>query len=156
MRIPMLQHEAAERIEYEVKEQAKKAKRREASKGADDVRVEVKVMIESGDWTGASPRHLVALYELMHALVYEVVPTMTNRERSIAVAQAGGQVRYQFDGDIAQAIEFVRWAWQREAEREEWRRRSGRQGGRLDWRRLFSSSGVLTDYRVELARKAGA
>ena len=158
MRIPAEQHELALRIATESKAAAKKASRPKGSArdAMASAREEAKAMTEGGDWSEAQPRHLVALHSLLHEHVYGVEPLMTAREHGIATSCAAGMLRYDFEGNVAMMVEFIRWCWRREAEREQWRRQNGRDGGRLDWRRQFTGKGPLTDYRVELARKVGA
>ncbi len=105
----------------------------------------------SGEWEGATPRHLVALYEVLHQDVYGVEASdMTPRERQQAALAAGRVVKDEFDGDVAAAVELIRWAWKREEGREKWRRENGRSGSRLGWRLLFGA--MLVDWRLERER----
>lgn len=116
-------------------------------------RVEVEEMIESDDWSGATARHLVALYDVMHTEVYGVEPSeLGPAERYNAAMMAGNLTKREFSGDFTQAVEFMRWAWAREADNEKWRRENGRTNARRIGARLMFGGSLLTDYRVYLAR----
>lgn len=114
-------------------------------------------MRQSGDWSDALPRHLVVLHGMIHEHVYGVAPAeSTGAEFAAAAVAAARMLKVDFGGDAQAMFEFIRWSWQREQDREEWRRQNHKEGGRLDWRRQFCQRGILTDYRVDMARKRGA
>jgi hypothetical protein len=118
-------------------------------------REEMRAMGERGDWSGATGAHLVALYEWLHEEVYGA-PTSelsVRRLRGIAVSVAGAFVKREFGGDPERAVEFLRWAWTREQEREAWRRANDRSGKKIGWRLAFSGE-LATEYRVDVARRS--
>jgi hypothetical protein len=113
---------------------------------------EAKAMMIGGDWTGATPRHFVAAYEYMHERVYGVAPAELNaKERMVSAGCAKTMLDKEFDGDATAMAAFLRWTWQREKGREEWRRANGRDGQRIGPRLQFHG-GLLSDYRLALHR----
>lgn len=116
-------------------------------------RVEVETMIDTDNWDGVTSRHLVALYDVMHTEVYGVEPgELGPAERYNASMMAANLTKREFGGDFKKTIEFMRWAWAREAEAERWRRQNNRTNGRRIGARLMFSGSLVTDYRVFLAR----
>lgn len=114
---------------------------------------EVEAMLQTGDWSGAGARHLVALYDRLHTKCYDVAPAeLGPSERFHACIAAGNMIRREFEGDVVAAAEFMIWAWERELDREEWRRQNGRDGGRIGVRLMFGGA-LVTDYRLHLARR---
>jgi hypothetical protein len=114
---------------------------------------EVDQMLRSGVWDGASARHLVALYDVMHQRAYGVAAAeLGPAERYNAGLLAGNMLKREFGGDLVDMVNFMLWAWQREIEREAWRRENGRDGGRIGVRLMFNNA-LLTDYRIHLARR---
>ena len=150
---------AAEELELTVKDHAKQQKRRQQgrSMNVDQIKAEAEQMREKQCWASATPKHLVQLHAMLHAHVYGVVSgSGQGREFTFASSSATKMLREEFANDPEAMVDFLRWSWQREQDREEWRRKNGRDGARLDWRRQFAQRSVLTDYRVEQARKKGA
>lgn len=132
-------------------------KRREgvvAAAAHDRTKVETERMMWERDWRGCEARHLVALYDLMHARTYGVAAPMTAAERYRLVGRAAGFLRNSFGGDVAEVIEYFRWAWGREVGRERWAREKGIEGrGRIGPGLMFSTH-LLGDYRVDKARRS--
>ncbi len=103
-------------------------------------------------WSGAEPRHFVAMWALIHAHVYKVEPDEIADQRAwtsacVAVARL---LADQFDGDGVRMIDFVKWSWTRAITRK----KKG-SSDRLKWQFLFNASAV-TDYRVAMASKQEA
>lgn len=119
------------------------------------VRAEAAAMIVSNDFAAATPHHLVALYEDCHLRVYGALPGELAGQAWLGAASAAAKlVRDEFEGDVAKAIEFVRWTWWREREREQRSRTRGEvRTFRVGWRLQFQARGLLTDYRVEMLRR---
>lgn len=116
-------------------------------------RVEVEAMIDTDNWDGVTSRHLVALYDVMHTEVYGVEPgELGPAERHNAAMMAANLTKREFGGDFKKTVEFMRWAWGREAESEKWRRENNRINARRIGARLMFSGSLVTDYRVFLAR----
>lgn len=108
--------------------------------------------LEVGDWTPATPIHLVALYLWCHHTVYGVIAgEVQGKEYAIAAKTAKDFLQIQFEGDINKCVSFIRWTWKREEEREQWRRSNNQQGKRIGWRLQFSPS-LVTDYKLAMAR----
>lgn len=138
---------------------AKTPKKRKGlrSAGMDDVAAayeEANRMRESRDWTGARPKHLVALYEQLHRHVYGV-PASELRGKVITAARlmAARLLEREFGGDVERMVSFIAWSWKREKRAHA---RGGEDRRRMGWRLQFSPS-LVTDYRVHLAgeRRAG-
>lgn len=115
--------------------------------------LEVDTMLRTGDWSDATTRHMVALYDRMHERTYgvealELGPT----ERFNALMLASNMLKTHFSGDLEKMVPYMLWVWNREVEREAWRRRNQQSGQRIGVRLMFSGS-MLTDYRVDLARR---
>jgi hypothetical protein len=114
---------------------------------------EVVVRMGSGDWTDTRPMHFVAMFALLHHRVYGVeAHELTTAERVRASTLAGHMLREHFGDDAGAMAAYVRWAWQREKQRETWRRTNARTGGRLMARFVFGGA-LLTDYHLDLARR---
>jgi hypothetical protein len=128
-------------------------KRKEPHRSIDEVRADAERMREAGDWSGATPRHLVALYETLYRVVYGYRPTELSSAKGWTGPSAAATrlVAQQFGGSMQATIEFMRWAWQREEKREKWRRENRRDGGRLGWRLQFGDS-LVDEYRIAQAR----
>lgn len=110
--------------------------------------------IETGDWSDATPSTFLGLFAVLHKEVYGVETDSEIRaEWRTARVVVGRFVREEFTR-ADEVVEFMRWAWVREQEREEWRRRNGRGGFRLTWRLLFGAR-QLADYRLDVARRRG-
>lgn len=119
----------------------------------DRARHDVEAMIKSGEWEGVAARHLVALYALMHERVYGVAASeLGPQERYTTCLRAGALVKREFGGDFIEAVEFMRWAWTREKKTEAWRRENNRPGRRIGPHLMFGGA-LLTDYRLDMARR---
>ncbi len=117
--------------------------------------VEVDEMIKTGEWDAAGARHLVALYDRLHARCYKVeAAELGPAERYNAAMMAANMVRREFGGEYPEAVEFMRWAWEREISAEKWRRENSRVNARRLGVRLMFGGALLTDYRLYLARKS--
>lgn len=116
-------------------------------------RAEMQGMLDSKDWSDLKPRHLLALYDLMHLQCYGVEAVMTGTERHIFVLRAGGFWKREFDGDIEKVRSFFQWVWTKEIKDEKWRRENGRTGWMpLSFGQTISGQ-TVTRYRVALNRK---
>jgi hypothetical protein len=108
----------------------------------------------TADWQGAHGRHLVGLYAQLHEGVYGFAPSELDAPGwAFASAAATRMVDRQFGADFERAVEFMRWVWRREEERERWRRANAREGGRIGWRLQFGAAALVDDYRVDQARR---
>jgi hypothetical protein len=113
---------------------------------------EIVGMHARNDFHGAEPVHLVAIYLELHLRVYGVEALdCGSSEQPGAIAAAKHLMNAYFDGSGEAAVEFLRWTWTREAEREKWRKANLREGKRISWRLQFSAP-IVTDYRVAQAR----
>lgn len=121
----------------------------------DRVRAEAEQMALTNRFEGATPSHLVGLYEHCHRQVYGVAPGELNAEVWMGAASAAGKlIRDEFGGDVRAAVEFVRWTWWREKGREETAKKRGEvRTFRIGWRLQFRARELLTDYRVEQLRR---
>jgi len=111
----------------------------------------------TGNWVGAKPSSIVALYGVCHERVYGCSPAELSNGLTylLATAAAARQTKEEFGGDPIRAVEFMRWVWVREESREKWRRENGRDGGRISWKLQFGKA-LVTDYRIAMARKKSA
>lgn len=135
-----------------------KGQHRTANRAMAKAQAEMTAMKDSSapdNWARAEGRHFVCLFDHCHVQVYGAPSEVRDgRQFSAAASSASAFLRAQFGGDAQTMAEFVRWVWQREIGREKWRRENGREGGRIGWRLQFSA-GMVTDWRVDRARKNG-
>jgi hypothetical protein len=112
--------------------------------------------IDSGEWSDASAKDLVALSAIMHSDVYGIESAdLTPEMRLVASFQAGRLLEKDFSGDAGAFADFVRWTWQREVGRIEWRKKNNQASTfRLTWRLQFGPA-ILTDYRVWKLQQEG-
>jgi hypothetical protein len=97
--------------------------------------------------------HLVAFFAWCYREVYGVEAVDLLGVAGLGARSAADKlVREQFDGDPGACVQFIRWAWYREREREAWRREHKRDGRRLDWRAQFVGRSLLAEYRLAVAR----
>ena len=116
---------------------------------------EVDSMIESGDWSEATARHLVALYDRMHEKCYGVEAIeLGPSERYNATMMAANMLRHKFNGDMSEAIAFMRHTWTEEIRKEKWCRENGRERNFRIGVRLMFGGQLVTDYRLALARRS--
>jgi hypothetical protein len=151
---------AARSVAKSVEKKLAKTKRKRSFSTGPTVRervtAEMDAMAESGDWSDGNGAHLVALYCWCHRAVYGLEPEdLDSKGWARAAALAARMILTQFGGDCTAAALFVRWAWSREHEREEYRRKNGRSGSRLTWWFQFAGGALVTEYRLDIARKNG-
>jgi len=111
-------------------------------------------MRKSGDYDDLRAGHMVALYVLCHHRVYGVYPAELDSPKTFGLARfaAARLLKQHLRDDPKLAARFIQWTWVREEGREKWRRQNGREGARVGWALQFSA-GLVTEYRVDLARK---
>lgn len=114
---------------------------------------EVKAMMESEQWTKGKASHLVALYYVLHEMVYGVAPELKGEELKEAKLAAGSFLHSKCADDFEAAVEFMRWVWARERSREQWRRDNKIDGKVLGWRLILRHSSMYTEYRVAMERR---
>lgn len=115
---------------------------------------QMQTFLESGDWSQATPSHIVALYKWCHKEIYGVdALEVKGQEFALATQVAKNFAIREFGNDYSELVAFIRWTWHREGEREAWRRNNSKEGKRIGWRLQFNAS-LLTDYRLHLARHA--
>ena len=116
---------------------------------------EVEEAIVADDFSLFAARHWVALYHLMHVRVYGVAPAeLVSKTRTIAAARAARMLDKEFAGDKAKFAAYLRWVWNRELSRVEYRKREGKELVRVGWGLCFNGL-LLTDYRVAMVQKGG-
>lgn len=116
---------------------------------------EFQVMQRSGAYNRMTASHFVALYALLHREVYGAEPLELLTAFAPARSAADKLVRDEFGNRIERMFEFMRWVWQRERASEKRRRQDGVvDGRRINWRLMFATRHLVTDYRVELARRS--
>lgn len=115
---------------------------------------ETKEMIAKRGWSWAEPKHLVALYAVLHEQVYGVEAAELVEGWPAAVSAAARLVREEFDDKVHAAVEYLRWVWARERARE--KGREAGQGTRIGWGLMFAKRTLLVDFKVgrERARRA--
>lgn len=139
---------------------SKKLERRKKTKtiaasSFDRACIEVEEMIKTGKWAGCRARHLVALYDLMHYKCYKIEDaSLGSKERYNATMLATTFTKREFgEGNFVKVVEYMRWLWSREMEREKWRRENYKEGGRLGYYHVFGNKN-LTEYKLYLARNS--
>lgn len=114
------------------------------------------MLAETEDYVPTTPGAVVMLYAWLHTEIYGAVPAELTGLGYLQACQGVAQLsKSQFEGDLADVFEFVRWTWARESQTEERNRKTGRQGRRVTWQLQFRTGGILTDYRVAMSRARG-
>lgn len=114
---------------------------------------EVEAMRQSGEWENATAQHFVALYAILHNLVYGIEPLELNdTTRTKAVILASQCLKKHFTGDSSQMAMFMGYVWTKEKSREKWRRDNQREGGRIGWYLQFNGT-LITDWITNARRK---
>ena len=127
------------------------AKRLQEREVRDRLRAEVKVMMVSGEWSGAKYLHVAVLFGILFEKVYRVpCSELEGQGRFYAAHAAEDLCEQYFEGNKGALVAYVRWAWEREAEQQ--RRRPGRL---LNWRWVLNPGFTLDDYAAACARRAG-
>lgn len=112
-------------------------------------------MLVSGDAAKATPIHFVALFTILFERVYGFEPMdLTPQTRMAACGMASSLARAVFgfpEGGGEKTMAYVAWVWEREREREEWRKKNGKGGQTLGWRLVFGRA-LLNDYANDLRR----
>lgn len=115
--------------------------------------LETEEMIRSGEWDDATPRHMVALYALMHEKVYGIEAVdLDSQARYKMTMMANTFIKREFSDNVVDAVEFFRWMWGREMGHEKYRRENATDGRRLTAYLMFSNK-LLPDFRLHLVRK---
>jgi len=114
--------------------------------------VEIRANMASG-WEAAHPSRFVALYAVLHEIVYGVLPPELRGEAWWgACSGAAKMLRDEFDGAGERMLAYCRWVWRRERAREKRRRDEGTETRRISWSSMFVGRYLLGDYRVDVAR----
>lgn len=154
-RVKQTDHDAAARAVLELVGGARKKPKRRSGPQSERWQDETRMLMKNGEWGGAGPQHLVALYIILHEWCYDVAPAdMKGQVLLGARSSVNKLLTKEFGGDIFACVDYIKWAWSREKGREDWRREKGVPGRRLLWRHLFMYGQVLTDYRIDAARQA--
>ena len=114
---------------------------------------ELSAMLESDEWGQARPVHLVELYCLLHENVYgvEALDLRGQLNRQACARMVLTMLRRDFDDEVPALVDYMRWSWQREESREEWRRRNNTGRRRLTWRIQFGGE-LLTEFLMQRVR----
>jgi hypothetical protein len=116
----------------------------------------VEELVGAADFDQWSPRDWVALFCWTYEAVYGVECLDEVRpEWKVAGSAVSRMLAGDFDGDAAAFFQYMAWVSAREREREEWRRKNQKPGGRLDWRAVFMRKKWLAEYRLDRARTEG-
>lgn len=134
-----------------------KAKRKVHSavpkKAWDDVLQETAAMMKNDEngypdpWKDATAKHIVALNEIQHRLVYEVEPRLSMPARTKLMALAARVKKRHFDGNIEPMIDYLVWVWRDENQR--WR--ASKSTRRLAFETIFTDQKVV-DFQAATKR----
>lgn len=110
-------------------------------------------MLGKDNFTGARPVHFLVLFLQCHERVYGVPMELSPKERKNACFIIARLLKQKCEGDPNAFVRFVKWTWEREVAREQWRREhAGGRGGKLTIGHAHSNH-IWTEYCVEMARK---
>lgn len=99
---------------------------------------------------------LVALFCWAHNEIYGVSCTAeVARVFRGARSAADKLIRIEFQSDVEKAVEYMRWVWKREREREQWRRRNTGYGKVLTWRQVLMTGELVKEMRLDALRTKG-
>lgn len=147
--------DAAEQVAALVGPSRPKRKRGVAKQKA---RAELEAFVAANDYSAMRPIHFVALWMRCHEKVYGVVPAEMDAQAWRGASSAAEKLlRVEFGGKVLALVEFMRWVWKR----EQWRERRAQFDGeprvsRIGWRLQFVQRHLLTDYRIDVARRTSA
>ncbi len=130
-------------------------KRRNAGSNRAQHISEVCERIARGHWAEMTAGRLVALYWIMHEKIYGITPTELNKAAAWerAMKSAGKMVKDNFDGDVGQAVQFMRWVWTEAMRKEKWARDNEKNVRRITWQNQFMHDYLITDWRASEMRK---
>ncbi len=120
---------------------------------------EVKLMMENEGqpgasvWAKAKASHLIALYYILHEMVYGVPPDLKGDELKQSKLASGQFLKSKCKGDFEMAVGYMRWIWKRERSREVWRRDNHIDGKVLGWRLIIRHPAMFTEYKVSIERR---
>lgn len=116
----------------------------------EELLVKTNEMKEAQQWEVFEPKHFVALYCLLHHHVYGVMPNEVRQHYAMASRKAGDMLEQEFGGERKRMVDFMRWVWSREINRN--KKRDQDNDFRIGWRLQFAPT-YVSDYRVARARK---
>ena len=109
-------------------------------------------MAAEGDWEKARALHFVALSAILFEKVYGFEPLdMTPTVRLAACGMASALLKSVLGEEPAKLANYLQWVWQREAEREGWRKKNGKGGQTIGWRLVFGR-GLLNEFANDARR----
>lgn len=125
-------------------------------KAISELRAFVDEAWKSGDWSGASARHLTVLYGKFHEVVYGVPAAELEHTEGFrkATFMCSWLLRKEFHDDPEEMIKYVTWAWNKEREKERYRLQNGRVAGRRLSPWILYSDSMVSDFRIETRRGA--
>lgn len=106
-------------------------------------------------WEGADETTILGLFAWLHEQVYGVDPTPELRGSWLFARNAVAKIRREEFESLDAMVDYVRWTWKRERERERWRRDNGRPGGRISWRTQFAYRDLIVEFRLDQNRRRG-
>ena len=113
-----------------------------------------RAMAAEDSWGEARPLHFVALHAVLFEAVYEFAPLdLTPQTRMTACGMVSALQKQVFGDDPSKVASYLKWVWQREEEREAWRRKNGRGGKVVGWRLIFGRN-LLNEYALDVRRKS--
>lgn len=148
--------EAAAALERFAGVDGAKRKRRTQHLDLKKARSEIADMRGRQSFESARPVHMVALYEWCHEQVYGVSPAELSTKATwrAAMFAASRLMKDEFRDDPIAFVDFIRWTWVREKQRERQRRADPACAtGRIGWRLQFVTKHLVTDYRISIARE---
>lgn len=113
--------------------------------------------VEHDEWPAEDgPEMLVALFCWAHNEIYGVSCTAEVARVFRGVRSAAEKlIRVEFGGDSQKAVEYMRWVWKREREREHWRRQNTGYGKVLTWRHVLMYGELVKEMRLDGLRMKG-
>lgn len=114
---------------------------------------ETKAMMKSDDWSTARPGHLIALYTILHEMVYDIAPELKTDELIQAKQCAGTFLKSKCGGDFTKAVAFMKWVWAKERKTEKWRRENKVDGKIIGWRLILRYPTMWTNYKIGQERR---
>jgi hypothetical protein len=149
---------ASDRLREMVGARSRK-KRSARTSGPSESKVHAKVaelkekVFDQENWKNFGPEDMVAMFLFLHEEVYGVSAVPETVGQNFLGARSAAAALAKRLG-TEETVDFIRWTWSREQEREEWCRKNGKERGRISWRLQFSNN-LVVDYKVQLARAAG-
>lgn len=110
--------------------------------------------MESGDWTDTHPIVFIAVFSIWHEREYGFIDSELEvvRQRKYFISVISNVIRVQFDNNTNDYAEFVRWTFERYAQKSKWMASKHLEIKRLNAYALTNLS-AINDFKLACTRE---